>query len=45
MVGDGVNLLDLAGVDDMADIHFFEVDAISAGEGWSHEEVARQEDH
>lgn len=45
MIGDGVDLLDLAGVDDVADINFFEIDAISAGEGGSHEEVTRQEDH
>lgn len=45
MVGDGVDLFDLAGVYDVADIHFLEVDAIPAGEGGCHEEVARQEDH
>ena len=45
MVGDGVDLLNLARVDDVAGIHFLEVGPISAGEGGSHEEVARQEDH
>ena len=45
MAGDGVDLLDLARIDDVADVYFLEVDPISAGEGGSHEEVARQEDH
>ena len=44
VVGDGVDLFELAGIEDGAGVYLLDVGGVSAGEGGGDEEVGGQED-